>query len=147
MSATFTAAEGRAVVAADTADDIGEIKGFVVDTSASRVEGVHIAGRGRRAEILPWSSIRSFGDDAVIAEAADAADRASDDREKEAARGNIVLLGTRVLSTEGFELGTVDDAMFDPDSGDITGILTDAGHIGPERLRSLGSYALVVDPE
>ena len=34
------------VVAADTADNIGEIKGFVVDQGANRIESLHVAGRG-----------------------------------------------------------------------------------------------------
>ena len=41
-------ARRRSVVASDTAEDIGEVKGFVVDPSATRVDAVHVAGRGRR---------------------------------------------------------------------------------------------------
>lgn len=145
MSSTFSAAEGRPIVAADTADDIGEIKGFVVDTGANRIESVHVAGRGRRAEVLPWSSIRSFGDDAIIADRADAANRVADDHEEQAVKGSVVLRGTRVLSTEGFDLGTVDDVMFDPESGDITGVLTEGGRIEAARLRAIGSYALIAE--
>ena len=145
MSSTFSAAEGRPIVAADTADDIGEIKGFVVDPGANRIESVHVTGRGRRAEVLPWSSIRSFGDDAIIAEQADAPTRVADDHEEQAVKGSVVLRGTRVLSTEGFELGTVDDVMFDPESGDITAVLTEGGRIEAARLRAIGSYALIAE--
>ncbi len=49
MAQTFNDAGSRAVVAADTADAIGEVKGFVVDPTASRIECIHVAGRGRRA--------------------------------------------------------------------------------------------------
>ncbi len=147
MSIGFNEAEGRPVIAADSAEDIGEVKGFIVDTTATRVEAVHVSGRGRKAEIVPWSSIRSFGADAVIVEVGESAARVSSDHEKQAAKGNIVLRKARVLTTGGFEIGEVDDAMFDESTGDLTAVVTDRGRIEGGRLHSLGSYALVVDPD
>ncbi len=146
MSPTFNDTEGRRVVAADTAEDLGEVKGFVVDRSASRVDAVHVSGRGRKADVIAWSSISSFGDDAVIVTSAEAAERVAEDRDKAAVKGKIVLRGARVLTTGGFEIGTVEDASFDQESGEITGVRTDQGSITGDRLRSIGSYALVVDP-
>ena len=55
------------------------------------------------------------------------------------------MLGTRVLTVDGRELGTVTDVEFDTDSGAVVRVQTDQGPIEPDRLRSLGSYALVVD--
>lgn len=147
MSATFNSAEGRPVVAADTAESLGEVKGFVVDPTASRVEAVHVSGRGRKAEVVPWTSVHSFGDDAVVAEQADSTEQVSTDYEKAAVKGKIAAVGSRVLSTAGFEIGTVEDVMFDTGTGELTGVLTEGGRIAADRLRSLGSYALVVDPE
>lgn len=147
MSDTFNDADGRAVVAADTAETIGKIKGFVVDPTASRIESVHVAGRGRKADVISWSSIRSFGADAVMAEMAEAAETVAPGRDTKAIKGKVVARGTRVLDTNGFEHGTVDDVMFDAASGALTGVLTSEGHIGADALRSLGSYALVVDAD
>lgn len=143
---TFSAAQGRSVVAADTAETLGEIKSFVVDPTASRIDAVHVSGRGERAQIVPWSAITSFGDDAVIAEAAHVAEQVSTEREAEAAKGKIAALGVRVLDTNGFELGTADDVAFDVDTGELTGVHTGQGPVDAGRLRALGSYALIVDP-
>lgn len=145
MAESFNAADGRNVIAADTAETIGEVKGFVVDRTASRIESVHVAGRGRKAEVLPWSSISSFGSDAVMTEVADATERVSGEHDKLAVKGKIVARDTRVLDTNGFEQGTVDDVMFDPDSGSLTGVLTTNGHVDASRLRALGSYAMIID--
>ncbi len=147
MSDTFNDADGRPVVAADTAETIGEIKGFVIDSTASRIESVHVAGRGRKADVIPWTSIRSFGVDAVMAEMAEAAETVAPGRDTKAIKGKVVARGSRVLDTNGFEHGTVDNVMFDAATGELTGVLTTAGHIRSEAMRSLGSYALVVDPQ
>lgn len=147
MIESFNGCDGRAIVASDTAENIGEIKGFVVDPTATRVESVHVSGRGRRAQVIPWSAITSFGVDAVMAELADAAETVAPGRDTEAVKGKVVARGTRVLDTNGFEHGTVDDVMFDPATGNVTGVRTSLGQHDATRLRSLGSYALVVDAD
>ncbi len=147
MSETFNSSDGRPVVAVDTAETIGEVKGFVVDPTATRIESVHISGRGRKAEIVPWASIQSFGADGVMADLASAGEQVSSDHETQAVKGNIVARKTRVLTTEGFELGTVEDVMFDTATGQLTGAVTTEGRIDGSRFRSLGSYALIVDAE
>ncbi len=145
MSETFSGADGRTVIAADTADEIGEVKQFVLDRGARRIDGVHVAGRGKKAEVVPWSSVRSFGTDAVIVEAVDAAHRVADDHEIDAVKGNISARGSRVLTTHGFEHGRVDDVEFDPATGELTAVETSEGRVEASAIRSLGSYALVVD--
>ena len=147
MSMTFDDAEGLPVIAADSAETIGEIKGFIVDSTATRIESIHVSGRGKRAEVVEWSSIRSFGEDAVIAVMAEASHRVSSDHETQAVKGKIVARDTRVLDTNGFEQGTVNNVMFDPSSGELTGVLTTEGRVGGESLKALGSYALVIQAD
>lgn len=145
MSETFNNSEGRRVVAFDNAEDVGEVKGFVVDRSATRVESLHVGGRGRRADVVPWSHVRSFGPDAVVIDAADAVARVDGDLETDAVKGNVVVRSSRVLRTDGTEAGSVEDVMFDVESGELTGALTTEGHIHASVFRSIGSYALVID--
>lgn len=147
MSETFNSADGRPVVAADTAETIGEVKGFVVDPTATRIDAIHIAGRGRKAETLSWDSIAAFGADAVMGDHAAAAGRVEGEHETQAVKGNIKARGSRVLTTTGFVVGTVQDVLFDGATGLLTAIETDHGRIDADRLQSLGSYALVVAPE
>jgi sporulation protein YlmC with PRC-barrel domain len=58
-----------------------------------------------------------------------------------------VVRGTRVLNTAGFEVGTVDDVMFDAASGELTGATTTGGYIEAKRFKAVGSYALIVEVE
>ena len=145
MSETFNSSEGRRVVAADTAERIGEVKGFVVDPTATRIASVHIAGRGKKAKSIPWASIRSFGADAVMVDLADSVERVSSEHVTHVSQGTIIARNTRVLDTDGFEQGTVEDVMFDAATGELTGALTKQGLLDGSRFRSLGSYALIIE--
>lgn len=145
MTETMTNAAGRRVVAADTAEELGEVKGFVIDATATTIDAIHIAGRGKKATVVPWSSISSFGDDAVMVNQAEQTAQAGSDREVESVKGQIAMRGSRILTTHGFEDGTVDDATFDASTGAITAVTGTNGTIDGSRLRSLGTYALVVD--
>ena len=146
MIDTFNAADKRTVVAGDSAENIGKIRGFIVDPGANRVEAVHISGRGKRAEIVEWGRVR-FGGDAVIVESGDAVERVDTDRELAAVKGPLAVRGSRVLDTAGFELGTAEDVSFDTETGELVTVRTTTGEVDASRLCSLGSYALVVDAE
>ncbi len=137
---------GQAVIALDSAEEIGKVKHFVVAPDASRIERLHIDGRKKKALFAEWADLESFGADRVMVSKADDPSEASTDRDVEAAKGNVDLIGARVLDTAGFEHGTVTDATFDADSGEIVAIGTSEGmEIASAAVHSLGSYALVVD--
>ena len=145
MRESFKKVAGRRVVATDTAENIGSVKGMSVDPTAHRIEAIHVQGRGSRADLLGWDAIESFGADAVMASTAAAVHRVGNDHERQAVTHRITPLGRRVLTTGGVEVGTVDDVEFDGDTGNVMSIVTTQGSISVERVRSLGSYALVVD--
>ncbi len=144
---SMRASGGRRVVAVDNAEELGSIKEFVVAPSGRRIDKVQIGGRGKKAEFARWSDLESFGADVVMAERADIAEEAETDRDTAAAKGNVTLLGARILDTDGFEHGAVEDAEFDTDDGSIVSVSSSAGTIGSDRIRSLGAYALVVDAD
>lgn len=144
---TMKEKQGQAVVSVDTAEDIGSLKHFVVSPAADRIERLHIDGRRSKASFVEWDALESFGPDRVMVSSAQAPSHSDDDRDIEAARGKIELIGSRVLTTTGFEEGKVDDAEFNGDTGAIVSITTTTGRrIDAAAVHSLGSYALVVDP-
>ena len=137
---------GHSVIAIDTAEEIGKVKHFVVSTDVARVDRIHIDGRKKKAIFAEWASLESFGADRVMVTTADDPSQSDDERDIDAAKGHVELLGSRILDTAGFEQGKVADAIFDADSGSIVAILTDGDvTIGKDRIHSLGSYAVVVD--
>ena len=138
MSETFRSAEGRKVVASGTAEDAGLVEGFHVDAGATRIESVGLAGRKHKGELVPWSAVQSFGPDAVMITGTQ---QTSEDFEPR------TLRGARVLSTAGFELGSVDDVSFDAGTGALISVSTGTDTITADRFSSIGSYALVVSAE
>lgn len=142
---TFSHVAGRGVVASDSAESIGSVKGFVLDAGGRQIDAIHVDGHGKRATILEWSAIKAFGADAVMATSGTDPSTIDDDHQKAAVKGVVTMLGTRVLTVEGREIGTVTDVEFATDSGAVVRVVTDHGPIEPDRLRSLGSYTLVVD--
>jgi uncharacterized protein YrrD len=142
---TFLRADGRRVVASDDAETIGSVKGFVLDGAGRKIEAIHVDGRGRHASLLDWSSVSAFGADAVMAASSTDPSSVDNDHQLSAIKGSVTMIGSRILTIDGQELGTVVDVEFDTGSGRVVNVMGEQGAIGSDRVRSLGSYALVVD--
>ncbi len=137
---------GQPVIAIDTAEEIGKVKHFVVDRNVERIDRLHIDGRKKKAVFVEWGNLESFGADRVMITTETDPHRSDAERDIDAARGDIELLGTRVLDTTGLERGVVTDATFDSETGRIISIDTSNDlSIVAASIHSLGSYAVVVD--
>lgn len=137
---------GRKVVALDDAEDIGSLEAVVPDRAGRHIERIQIGGRKRSPELVDWGQIASVGTDAIMVRSSDAAHESRDDEPDDLyVRGDIKIIGARVLDTDGFEGGEVTDLHFDSETGEITAAMTDGGQIPADRIRSLGTYALVID--
>jgi len=77
----------------------------------------------------------SSGDDPAIVD---------NDHQKSAVKGDVTMIGSRVLTTGGLDIGVVEDVEFETNSGAVVRVVTGQGPLEPERFMSLGSYALVV---
>lgn len=139
--------EGRRVIAADDATEIGHAKHLVLSSDARRVEAMHVAGKRKHAELVDWADITSVGSDAVMVRSATASREPSSDTDADFVRENVTIIGSSVLDTEGYEIATVTDLEFDAESGEVLSVTTSNGRIGSDRLRSIGTFALVVDAE
>ena len=80
--------------------------------------------------MLEWSSVAAFGADAVMASSGDDPSTIDNDHQKAAVKGDVTMLGARVLTVEGVEVGTVDDVEFDTDSGTVVRV---SHRSGPDR--------------
>ena len=134
----------REVVSGSTAESIGEIKSLVLDRQGQRVRRVQVAGSKRSPELVEWRRIESVGSDAVLVRAETDVHDSDDNDDALYTRGEIEIVGARVLDTLGFERGAVTDLHIDAESGDVLAFMTDHGRIPTDRVESLGSYALVV---
>jgi uncharacterized protein YrrD len=119
------------------------VKDLIVNRPAQRVDAIRVAGLRKNAEYLPWSVVRSFGTDAVVVES----EPAETEQSREfGERAEARIVGSRVLTTTGEMVGKVTDVRFETGDGTILAVDTDRGTIEAARLRSIGSYALVVVP-
>ncbi len=139
----FSEGKGHPVVATHSADTVGKVQRFVVDASQSRVVALVLKKTAGKADVLRWDDVITFGPDAVTAESASRLVEAEGQLARLADKKHAVL-GRRVLTDAGNEVGEVDDIEFDPADGSIRHLLTSGGEIAGSQLLGLGSYALMV---
>jgi uncharacterized protein YrrD len=135
---------GERIVGRDTAETLGSVDGVVIDAAQKTIAALR-SGKGRKTKVIPWSAVTGIGDAAVVIEATDAMREPNDGAEEQQARGDVAVLGGRLLSDLGNEHGTVVDIEYDTGTGAIASIRTSqSSEIAAERIRSIGSYAWVI---
>lgn len=140
----FSQARKRAVVSTATATRVARVDGFVVLPGPARVALLRLGKVSGHGTLLAWEDVQGFGPDAVTV-ATDAVIRPPrDDLEQRAEDNDLDILGKRLLSEQGTELGTVTDVDFDPETGVVTSLITKTDTVAGQRLIGLGSYAAVV---
>jgi sporulation protein YlmC with PRC-barrel domain len=138
----FSDAAGRQVVSTSTAVTVGQIDEFVVDPYRRAVVAMTLK-KTAAGDTLLWSDIIAFGADAVTVSDAGVVYESTPEIAALSSKDHR-LLGKRVLSTGGDELGKIDDIEFDPHSGAITALVLSNSEVTGDRLIGVGSYAVVV---
>jgi sporulation protein YlmC with PRC-barrel domain len=139
----FSEAKGRKIVSTSSADTVGKVHGFVVDAESRSVLAVNVK-KADSGDTLAWADIAGFGSDAVTVTGPERITAADADVQAKSGKDKAVL-GKRVLSTGGAELGTVKDVEFDPSTGSITSLVLESTSVPGGGLIGIGSYAVVVD--
>jgi sporulation protein YlmC with PRC-barrel domain len=140
----FSEANGRKVVSTSTAETVGQVAGFVVDPHTRTVVAVEV--KKAAGDTLAWADIFAFGADAVTVTGAERIGEATADVAALSGKEHR-MLGKRVLSSAGDELGKVDDVDFEPESGQVVALLVTGDQIAGGRLIGVGSYAVVVNAQ
>lgn len=138
----FSDAKGHKVVSTDTAEQVGKIKGVVVDPHTRSVVAL-LLKKTDGGSILKWSDLTGFGSDAATVTSS--ARLVEHDEQVDALTGKAHdVLGKRVLDTRGDELGSVKDLDIEPTTGAITSIVLERRSVAGDLLVGVGSYAVVV---
>jgi sporulation protein YlmC with PRC-barrel domain len=136
-------AKGRKVVSTSDAATVGKVSDVVVDAASGRVVAVLLKKTSGDGDTLLWPDIASFGVDAVTVEGEQAVSVAGEPvttlRHKDRA-----VLGKRVLTTDGDELGKVKDLDFDAETGRLNALVVGGAEVSATRLLDAGAYAVVV---
>ncbi|EST38362.1 hypothetical protein N566_07895 [Streptomycetaceae bacterium MP113-05] len=148
----LTQALGRRVVAVDDASTLGTVSGFVVRPDGPQLAALRLRRPGGRSSVLSWARVRTVGADAVMVLSPEAAGKTSGDAVEEAGGPGLSrhavrhgeVLGKRVLTDLGEDVGEVTDAEFDPGSGALLSVLVAGRTLDADTMTGLGSYALVV---
>ena len=97
-------------------DDIAQVKDIVYVGTGGSVGGFTLAGRGLFSgplkEALPWDAVHALGPDAVMVRDEDALGSVEGVVSRADAKGGDVL-GSRVITDAGVELGSVSDVILD----------------------------------
>ncbi|MGE5559858.1 MAG: PRC-barrel domain-containing protein [Chloroflexota bacterium] len=138
---------GRPVLELNSGRYIGEAREIIVDLSSASVVGI-VVQRGRwfrSTWILPFENVLSCGD-GVITVADDDALIAHGEFDQGRSSGRQQLVGKRILSEQGRDLGTLDDIFFDPASCAVTGYQISAGVVQDllEGKRSMPAVPLLL---
>lgn len=139
----FSEALGRKVVSTADASTVGTISSFVIDPAAGKVVALSLAKSTGPGNMLPWSHIAAFGSDAVTVTSVDQVTQA-DEQLAELDSKPHAILRKRVLTTAGYEVGTIRDVEFDPASGALVSLAFDDRSWDGQALVGVGSYAAVV---
>ena len=139
----FSEATGRKVVSIATAQSVGRIDEFAVDPATHTIRAL-VLGKASGGHVLRWDAIAAFGADAVTVTGADVTDEG--DEQIEALSGkHHRMLGKRVLTTRGDDLGSLADVEFDAGTGEILALHLKDHTVEGGHLRGVGSYAVVVE--
>jgi uncharacterized protein YrrD len=141
----FSDAAGRQVVSTSTAETLGQVEEFILDPQRHVIAALRLK-KTSQADTLLWTDITAFGADAVTVAGVEKLATAGPQLTALGGKDHRVL-GKRVLSTAGDELGTINDVEFDPETGTVTALVLVTGDIAGIRLIGIGSYAVIVHRE
>lgn len=141
----FSEARGHKVVSTSSAETVGLVDHLVVDPRTRSVLALRLK-KSKAGDTLRWSDLTAFGADAATVSGEDLLTE-PDEKVAALSAKEREILGKRVLSSAGDELGSVADVDFNPETGTLTTLVLDRGEVSADRLMDVGSYAVVVKGE
>lgn len=140
----FSDARRSDVVSTGSATKVARLEGFVVAAGPARVALLRLGKVQGEGSLVSWEDVQGFGSDAVTIPDAAVIRVPENDWESAADSRDLEIVGKRVLSERGDELGEITDVDFDPETGAVTTFITRKETIGGDRLIGHGNYAVVV---
>lgn len=121
---------GKSITAFDSGKRVARVQDLIFDQDTNELLGVLVeeAGLFRSAKVIPLGAISAFGTDTlIISSKEDIISAKHDDRIHRVLDRNLILKGTRIVTTDGRYLGSVVDLFFDEQTGAIEGYETSGG--------------------
>jgi uncharacterized protein YrrD len=120
---------GRSVTVREGGQEAGKVKDLIVDQAGQQVLGFLIAeGLLKSTKVAAWASLRAIGPDSVVLSTRDSIVKASAAAEIKAALDvDTSIRGLRLQTTEGKDLGKVEDFYFNEVTGAVEGYEVSGG--------------------
>lgn len=121
---------GKLVVAYNTGRRIARIRDLIFDENSNQLLGFVVEEGGwlSSARVIPFNQIQAIGTDAIVVPSEEAVVRAKKVPEiSKILRHNNVLKGTRIMTVNGSDLGTMVDLYFDDETGVVEGYEVSGG--------------------
>ena len=113
---------GRRVVVREGGEEAGKIKDVITDPGARQVIGFVIAEGLIGTKVARWTALQAIGPDSVIFSAAGSIVKAGDAPDiKSVLDKDLHVRGLQLQTTQGKELGKIEDFRFDERTGAIEG--------------------------
>jgi uncharacterized protein YrrD len=122
---------GLKVLTITQGENIQDVNDIVYDPKENRVLALLVDNKGwfKDAKVILFEDINSIGKDNVMVEDASVLQSAGDVEENiaEIARSNNYLAGTKIVTVDGNELGSVTDIYFDSNTGEVDEFVVSQG--------------------
>lgn len=114
---------GRPVIVREGGREAGRVKDIVVDQPGRRVLGFVVSeGILRGTKVAPWKALSAIGPDAVILSSAGSVVKAAEAPEIKAVLDTgTSIRGLKVQTTQGKQLGKIEDIHLNEETGDVEG--------------------------
>ncbi len=121
---------GKSITAFDSGKRVARVQDLIFDQDTNELLGVLVEESGlfHSAKVVPLGAISAFGTDTlIISSKEDIISAKHDDRIYRVLDRNLILKGTRIVTTDGRYLGSVVDLFFDEQTGAIEGYEASGG--------------------
>jgi uncharacterized protein YrrD len=121
---------GKSIITLDTGEIIDTVQDVLFDSQNNKILGFLVDEGGflKSARVLPFESIKNIGTDGITVADKNAIVSARDvESIRDFTESNNILLGTKVMTEDGKDLGKISDVYFDETLGTIEGYEVSGG--------------------
>lgn len=141
----FSDIRDHPVLSTGDATTVGKVARLVIDPAERRVVAIGVKKSKGPGDLLLWDAISAIGPDAVTVTAADRiTDPPAALEQRLTADLDLDVVGHRVLTDHGRDLGKLRDVEFDPADGRVVTLMLKEAFVDGANLLGIGPYAVVV---
>ena len=123
---------GLNIISQNDATELGRVRDLIFDHDTDELLALLVSERDLfgliEAQIVPWSEVRAIGPNAVMVPSTESKIKAGDfPRVHDVMNRETALSGTRIVTDDGQEIGTLADMYIDDETGKIVGYEVSGG--------------------